>query len=436
MKPNVVLITIDSLRADHMGCYGYLKDTTPFIDSYINRSTLYKKAYANGPNTPNSFSSIICSRYILESEGFTLPKRWKSIAQLLKKDGYNTYGYIAGNSWVSEFFGYDRGFDEFNSYLDHSYRYEDKLIGKKIKNIYKRKDRKRNKVLKLLDEFLLNNYVLRKKSLDEYFYNDVIEKIKNIEPPYFLWVHFMDVHYPYCPKREYQKELSKSMNSLKQQYLNLIVRLNRDTNKKRIDDIISLYDATILQVDKKVEHIINSIKKPENDLIIVTSDHGECFKEHGNFSHRTYDMYNELLHVPLIIKYPKQLKGKEINEQFSLINLNSIILDTVHNKDNIRLDIIDDNNEIIYSEGYNMPKIEKFIEEKKIRTPRVYSIIYDNKKLIIDNMNKKYLLFDLTNDKKEKKNKVKEDKKNLLLLSNLLDKHIEKEKESRIINQF
>ena len=97
MKHNVVLITIDSLRADHINCYGYKRKTTPNIDEFGKQSTIYENTYSNGPNTPNSFPSIMFSRYILEAKNFKLPKNWKSIASILKKEGFNTIGFKIAN---------------------------------------------------------------------------------------------------------------------------------------------------------------------------------------------------------------------------------------------------------------------------------------------------------------------------------------------------
>jgi len=117
---NIILITVDCLRADHMSCHGYHRNTTPFIDGLARKSMFCKNAFSNGPNTRHSVPSFLTSTYPLlflsEVESGKFHRGRKSVAELLKERGYTTAA-IHSNPYVSKFYGYDRGFDYFNDFL-------------------------------------------------------------------------------------------------------------------------------------------------------------------------------------------------------------------------------------------------------------------------------------------------------------------------------
>jgi arylsulfatase A-like enzyme len=447
MKPNIILITIDSLRADHVSCYGYKRKTTPNIDKLGNQATIYKNAYANGPNTPNSFPSIMFSRYILESENFIIPKYWQSIAGVLKKNGYYTIGLNSGNSLISKFFGYGKGFDIFKSYLNYSFEWDDKKL---IKILEGRKSTKKTKIqkskimnlitriVKFIEDIIIFDFTKKKITLDQKFSLDAVNTISNLKSPFFIWIHFMDVHFPYVPQKRFRVfGKTKSISHMGLRILNYFVRFNWNCNKKIIRKIISIYDGSILQVDEFIGKILSSLKqnkKFNNSMVVLTSDHGECFKEHGNFYHYTYDAYNELLRVPLVIKYPHQKSSNTINNKVSLINLLPTITDNI-NIDNQRIvkgkplpKFNEINKEVIYAEGYDLLDVSEIITKSIKLKPRIYSVISNNRKIIIDNHNNRNMLFNLSNDPNEEHNLIGKEKNNLLKLTKKLDDHISKER--------
>ncbi|HEC93049.1 MAG TPA: hypothetical protein ENI51_08685 [Candidatus Atribacteria bacterium] len=120
MMTNVVLITVDCLRADHMSCYGYHRNTTPYMNSLAEKSLFFKNAFANGPNTRHSVPSFLTSTYPLlflqEAQGGKIHPGRKTIAEILKNNGYTTAA-IHSNPYISAFYGYNRGFDFFNDFL-------------------------------------------------------------------------------------------------------------------------------------------------------------------------------------------------------------------------------------------------------------------------------------------------------------------------------
>ena len=152
---------------------------------------------------------------------------------------------------------------------------------------------------------------------------------------FFLWIHYMDVHYPYLPPRKYlQKFRSKSISRGEMLRLQEL-ELKQDAEKISNDDlqkIIDLYDGGILYVDDKLRELIDEIKEMgiyENIFVIITADHGDEFKDHGGMSHHA-KFYEELIHIPLIIRGPGINSGIIIDDPVSQLDIAPTILDLLN----------------------------------------------------------------------------------------------------------
>lgn len=352
---NIVLITIDTLRKDHCGCYGYPRDTTPFIDKISKSGVKFKHPFANGPLTPRSFPSILCGHHIFYGKednihSYFLPKDVETIAQKLKNLGYYTAAFQAGNPFVSSFYGYDRGFDFFEDFLSGSSKCE------KMERSLAPKKRLKEKLLSKVGSFLNSFPELKnmaKKGYQTYILfkenRQCVEKLKNKEMPFirgdklnetvlkwlegyseknplFLWIHYMDVHQPHVP----QEDISKLLNI--PPYSNKIIAKHwaeisnhKIKNSKQVTEIKDLYDCEIRYEDKCIEELFdifetNNLTK-ENTFFILTADHGEEFGEHGGLGHEM-KLYNEMLSVPLIIA--GKVSKRYANFADSLVELKDI----------------------------------------------------------------------------------------------------------------
>ena len=299
-RPNILLITVDCLRADHLSCYGYHRNTIPLINEYLEDGfTIYKNHLSNGPGTPDSFPSIMCSRYRMEvPDGNRLPRKWTKISTMLKEHGYRTVGLSSGNPFVSRLFGYDHGFDVFDDGMDDG-----------PSNIFERDEWGRVRIaVRDVFEVLFDDIMGRKCDKDLGFANLAIEHLEELtdKKPWFMWVHYMDVHGPYSPAK-----MVFGRNRLRFPYYSKLLNkmVLKDTHL-RIDlrqDLVDMYDSTISQVDTNIsmllEHLRSS-KAMDNTMIVITADHGEGFEEHGMWSHPYYGVYEEQLRIPLMIKYP------------------------------------------------------------------------------------------------------------------------------------
>lgn len=364
-RPNIILIQIDTLRADHMGCYGYQRDTSPNIDNFAGESMRFEKAISVAPWTTASVAQYMTSRYLrsvrFEVPVSGIPVNVVSMAEALKEHGYSTVG-INTNLLAGSSRGFAKGFD---SYDESVY---DETSSPFVFSTAKRK----------LD-------VLKDKK-------------------FFMFLLFMGVHSPYKLDKnhnfypDYKGKLGKRIE----------VRANDRTDNVSKDDLkymSALYDSGIANTDEYIGKLMDELKKMNlyNDtLIILLSDHGEEFGEHGGLDHGRF-LYDECLSVPLIIKLPGQHKGSTVNGTFSLLDLFPAIMNTIHlNTSSFHLDGVarslqglrKANDQDIFS-ATNFG----FADKSCIRTKSY--------KLIADKVSSKRELYSLDRDPAEKQNVLK-----------------------------
>jgi arylsulfatase A-like enzyme len=298
----------------------------------------------------------------------------------------------------------------------------------------------KTKIFRIFYNLFVENVTKNKKNLDERFSKDVIDFIPKLKEPYFLWLHFMDVHHPYIPQKQFRRfGKADSISHFSLLYLNYLARFNKKSSKNQIQKLIDLYDSLILQADHQIGIILDQLKKRNNfddSLIIITSDHGEAFKEHGTFLHPAYYPFNELLQVPLIIKYPNQTKGRIVKNDVSLINIPPTITN-IMGIDNPSIQRgtelpkrTKSKNETIHSEGYPM-LLEDSVSTKNKKIPVTSIVKVNDWKLIINYEYNQHYLFNLSSDPLEKTNLIKKEKDKLLELSTILDSHILQEKKTK-----
>ncbi|MCK4761850.1 MAG: sulfatase-like hydrolase/transferase, partial [Candidatus Aminicenantes bacterium] len=291
--PNIILITIDCLRADHLGCYGYGRKTSPHIDGLAAAGVLFKKAYTNAPWTKPAVASIFTSLYPNRHSALNhddaLPQEALTIAEILKNSGYRTCFFHGGNPYISSKFNFDQGFET--------------IVG-----------------------------ISRAEELTGEFLSSLDESIK--DEKFFAYIHYMDLHLPYHKNRFNKQFLKKGETSLLKPGFIFVESVRSLTAEGNFPDsdryyLEALYDGQLRFVDAAIKEIITFLenrKKLKNTVVIITSDHGEEFWEHGSFEHG-HTVYNELLHVPLII-FGKPFSPKKIETPVNLIDLLPGILDT------------------------------------------------------------------------------------------------------------
>ena len=272
---NVILLTIDTLRKDVLGCYGNEDKLTPFIDSLQDKCIKFTNAQSTGPYTQASFPGILTSSYYLEygKQKKCSPKR-TLISEVLNKSGITTAGFHS-NPYLCDYFGWNRGWDVFYDSMQDE-------VSDKIP--YIKGDGINHKVDQWLSSYTKN---------DNY-------------RPFFLWTHYMDIHEPYVPAKEYLDKVDPPIDLSEDEMLNLFkeVILKRDISNQKIVKLLKkLYDAEVRETDDYVKEYFKILEKYDilkDSVVIITADHGDEFGEHGGLSHDG-KMYSEIINIPLFI---------------------------------------------------------------------------------------------------------------------------------------
>ena len=262
-RPDVFLITIDTLRADHVGCYGYSDVETPTLDSIAADGIRFTHAYTHSPITNTSHTTILTgllpSVHGVTDFGIPLSPQHVTWAELLKRQGYQTAAFIGAVILDSNQLapGLDRGFDYYDNFPAKT----------DSKERWGRVERRGMTVVEHAEAWLTEH----PRSSDEH------GNAPKRRSPRFVWVHLYDPHDPYEPPPPFSEKYAKH-----------------------------LYDGEIAYADFALSHFIAAIKKSgayENSIIAISGDHGEGLGEHGEETHGLF-LYDSTLHIPLIIKLP------------------------------------------------------------------------------------------------------------------------------------
>ncbi len=344
-RPNIILIVIDAARADHFSCYGYRRKTTPYIDQIAGEGVLYKNAISPAgwtlPAHASIFTGAYPSRHGAHSESLFLPDELPTLSEVLDRHGYTTCA-ICRNEWVTDATGLSRGFKEF-----YNLRYSKlKTAVKRLPELIK---------LKCLDT---GGYLTNKA---------VINWIKryDFKSPFFLFIHAPGPHFPYLIPAPYNSMFlpegisyrqAKKVNQDSKKFYAGVVRM--DENDFRISK--SLYDGALAYQDSLIWEIYEFLKKNnilDNTVFIITSDHGESLGDHNHLGHY-YILYETLIKVPLIVRYPGIFKpGSVVEQQVQTLDIFPTILKILDIDDRDLKDI----------QGYPLPPLNDG-ERDKIHT--------------------------------------------------------------------
>lgn len=355
---SIVLVTVDCLRADHVGFIGYERPTTPFLDSLAGESFVFPAAIVAGAPTYYSFPAILGSRYplALGRDVLGLAPDEASLMSVLKQAGYTTASFGAANPYISSRFGYEQGFDTVHNFLSEE---PAPLIEEKVGVVPDGWASRLNRNLQaarpamgplgIVYDELYFRYCQRvtppAKSLDalrrfpaaDVIVDHACNWLASVgEAPFFLWLHLMDPHSPYYPKDEALWLMKFGpVTPSRARYLNSYWKRS-DIGPARLvrrrDEIITLYDAGIRWVDAQMARLLATLRSSnqwENCIFAFTADHGEEFLDHGGRNHPPSRLMEELIHVPLLLRVPGCAKKEVAKSPFSLLHLAPTLLDAV-----------------------------------------------------------------------------------------------------------
>lgn len=324
---NIVLITVDSLRAD---TFTKMRDgQLTHLSELAEQGTEFTQAVSNGPNTPSSFPSILTGTHALMYGGYDyLTDRRPFLSTTLRDAGFMTVGYHS-NPHLGPNRNYNQGFDIFND-GDEDRDDANTLINFVDNNIDS--DSWLYSFLRrcwhLLGSATGISAYERAESITD---NALIWIDKWNGDRFFLWLHYMDVHYPFQPPTRFLKEIGhEGISSRRIASLNDKMHENPESlSPSDVEDLRALYRGEVKYVDHNIGRLLDTLDAlniRDETMIIVTSDHGESFGEHNRWGHHSL-MYDELLRVPLIVDEASRSPEK-VDEQVSLIDLFPTICDS------------------------------------------------------------------------------------------------------------
>lgn len=435
-KPNILLITLDTTRWDHLSCYGYKRLTTPHLDKFAREGVLYTNAYAPASWTLPSHASLFTGKYptrhgahynpdfmkvvnyleehqsekkwefgdLVQASILPLPEENLTLAEILSEKGYQTAGIIGGYMCAS-IFGISQGFDYYNERFFN--------LTKDIKYFL---------ICRALECFFSLNdfFTLHGISAGDRLASDVNSAAikwleKHYTKPFFLFINYFDPHGPHLPLAPYntfygnpeKKIIMERFGRGDLSYINaewnlaMAVREGKHLlSEEEREILISRYDAEIRYVDDHLGLLFNKLKELkifDNTLIIVTADHGEAFGEHGFMYHKS-DLYEEVIHVPLIIKYPSSTPQGRREKRVSLVDILPTVLTYLGYSQPSDID------------GKVLEEVHPVIAEDyaswwiPVKVQRNLRAIFEGRYKFIWSSDSFHELYDLTADPKEEKN--------------------------------
>ena len=323
-RPNIVLVTVDSLRADHCGFMGYEKDTTPNLDRMAEDGLVFENAIAPGPATPESMPVIFTGQWPVDrgneaaSELEARRERIRAhmnaretLPEQLQRLGYST-GAFTPNPFTSRHFGFDQGFDHFEDFMDEQNR------GRLYQRVFNGflEESGISSMARVFMNFWQREEVFKPW---ESYYDDAIEWANDAEEPYFLWVFLMDAHNPYISSSEHR-------NQSRLQEFHANFEFWRQSHETPFSDdmhekLLTAYDDSIRYSDAFLGRLREDLG--DDSVIAVTGDHGEAFGEHGTYGHEPY-LYRENVHVPLVVN-GADVRSKKRTDTVSLRSLPTLL---------------------------------------------------------------------------------------------------------------
>lgn len=305
MVRNVLLVTIDSLRFD--AASRLLEENDSTVATLSDEGVWFSRAYATGPGTNSSFPALLTGTYALSYDGLgPLSPDRPRVSEYFARAGFATGGFHC-NPFLSTHFNYDIGFETFEDY-------QHPLMGV-VTRIFPRGIELNNPTLQRVDDTLKITDVIKKSYRllrgkprpyvsSEVITDDTLSWLDQHDR-FFCWTHYMDVHHPCFPPELYRQRFN--VDDVTQadvsEWYSTFVRTPNNLTADELDRLERLYEAAIAYTDDQVGRIVSYLRETDRfdeTLIILTSDHGELFGEHGQYG-KPERLYDELLHVPLIV---------------------------------------------------------------------------------------------------------------------------------------
>jgi arylsulfatase A-like enzyme len=382
-EPNLLLIPLDTVRADHFSSYGYKRPTTPELDAFASRATRYETCFSTASWTVPSHASLFTGLHPFEHGAHSFEPRdskgsnvsplddsHETLAEVLRTEGYVTAGIVANKAYLKPRLNLQQGFDHW--------------------------DVKRTRAAGV------NRRVFRWLADRD-------------DRPFFLFVNYLDAHYPYnaapiAGERVYEghERPAAALDRLIRR-----VMVDGEAPGELGELVVEQYDRAIRNLDEQLGRLLERLEELglyDDTLIVITSDHGEYFGEHGLVQH-SKDVYQPALEVPLIVKWPGQTRGEVVTGPISLVDLPRMILSGIspalleRYAEHFRYE--PGNHPIIAENYFSRPK-DLFHPVYGDRFRRVRTALLGDKHKFIHSSDGNHELYHLESDRDETRNLVAE----------------------------
>ncbi len=287
---NVVVIVVDTLRADHLGVYGYSRETSPAIDALAADAVVYERAYSTAPWTMPSVASMLTG-LSPNGHGLTrveaLPQEAVTLAEILGEQGYSTAAVVS-HRLLGRRFQFDQGFEIFDETPS-----------------------------RVPARGIVAGRVTRSAQ-------EIVRELATRDRPFFLFAHYFDPHYPYVPHEQYEFAPEGVGRLDGTESIEELRGLADDLSPEEVAFVRDLYDEEIRHTDEGIGRLVSTLRELDlydNTLLVITADHGEEFLEHGWIGH-TRTLYDELVRVPLLVRAGKA--GEHGTRSSAVVSLSAL----------------------------------------------------------------------------------------------------------------
>lgn len=301
-RPNVLLVSIDSLRADHVHAYGYERPTSPTIDSIAADGVLFEQAISPSswtlPTHVTLLTALPPELHRVENHRLRLSERGVTLAEMLREAGYETAA-VVGGPLLRSFYGHDQGFD----------LYDDSTAAE-------RSDAHRG----ITSPKLVDRAMAWVRGWHE----------RGGDAPFFLFLHLWDVHYDYAPPAPYDTMFDPDYTGdLDATDFERHPDIRADMPKRDLEHLRALYDGEIRFTDEQLGRLIEVLRSYgalDDTIVVVTADHGDEFFEHGRKGHRK-TLFEEIVRIPFVLRYPRRVpSGQVVERQVRLMDVAPTVL--------------------------------------------------------------------------------------------------------------
>ncbi len=317
-RPNIVLISIDTLRPDHLGCYGYARPTSPNIDAIAAQGALFEQHISSAPWTLPAHAAMFTSvpdsvHGVVDAVKFRLSEDFETLPESFQAAGYSTAGFFAG-PYLHPAFGLGQGFDR---YVDCVQTVPEGQVD--ADNEWSMRD----PVLRASHHGVTNDKVYAEW---QRFFAGAAEEAE----PFFAFVHLWDVHFDFTPPPPYDTLFDPDYDGpFTGRDFFYDPAINAAIPARDREHIIALYDGEIAWTDEivgRIRHDLGAAGLLENTVFVITADHGTELFDHGGKGHRT-TLYDEQIHIPLIVHFPGVVQPARFAGQTRMIDLGPTLRD-------------------------------------------------------------------------------------------------------------